>query len=722
MPDEFVSDDATKLEAKRERDRKHKRAQREREKVKAQEEIRVDVVLAKLRELGQKDIDESGVRYKSEARSYRVLGALYYGLKAEEANRLEEAEKTGDKIVSLDFSVVKPAETPILGSVKTFEEWLELRDKARKDLFWLGKELLGADLVPEVHQVVCNQFIVKNFDGAFPEGYRLSDVHKAIDRQVRFASTTENNAVLESEVETKDMMLLDPRGFYKSTINRLDCVSWMINVPDIRILIMTGVYKLAEKFVTQTKGYFRLRVGEKPSNFHLLFPEYIITGVNATSKEPLETPARVLNTVDGPTLWAEAVGSSTSGFHCDILKGDDIVDNENSNTPGTRDSTCSKYDAAKDLLDRHGFSDHIGTRYFVDDWYGRRLSQNEVTGEVAPIKYFRRQAWVLKPEYVHMEPWSAKIEEQMVTLSFPSSANFRKLRSMLLTKGVRSFQNQQLNHPVDALEDSGIKMAFDEDKLRAHIYQLSSVPRAGDVFVAWDWAPTANRTSDYSAGVAAKVYTREDGLQGLAILEIVFGKWKSSELSYQVVAFQKKWNPKRTIIESSPGAELLQREIHRVALKFGIAVDGIYWKPTVQQENAKRNRIKSLETLLADNRLWFVAGNWIDETLVQLTRYTGERKNKGRKDDIPDAMSFLCFFLSAQSISNIDPDELKNIIDQQRQDAARKAMKERIYGSSTPSPQASPFTPPVAPPSRNPRGDAVRQAIRGIFGVDKRRR
>jgi len=71
-------------------------------------------------------------------------------------------------------------------------------------------------------------------------------------------------------------------------------------------------------------------------------------------------------------------------------------------------------------------------------------------------------------------------------------------------------------------------------------------------------------------------------------------------------------------------------------------VSGISYQNTKTDPDAKFNRIKDVEILLANNRLWFQASAmWNDEMLKQFILYTGERKNKGRKDDIPDAISIL---------------------------------------------------------------------------------
>jgi hypothetical protein len=627
-------------------------------------------------------LDGTGKRYKSEARSYADLYRIYYGTSSDPAPSDDDKKKKAKK------PVAKPFGSEILGSERTFEEWLDLRDRARKELFWLGKEVLKKDLIPATHQAVCDQFVQKNFDDVYFEGFTIGDVHKAIDKQERFD---------DNGNETKEMMLIDPRGFFKSTIDGVDCVQWMLNVPDVRILILTGEYKLALSFMSEIKDYFYLSLGSDPTDIQLLFPEYILLGVDGTSNEPIWSPARI-HAQRQPTLWINAITANLSGWHCDIKKGDDIVTDENSNTDDARLKLKEKYDGTSNLLDEWGFSDHIGTRYFADDWYGTRLNPED-PGDFVPVKYFFRQCWVVKPGYADLP--LKQLTQEMVVLNFPEKATFISLRKKLLTNE-RQFRNQQLNEPSED-EGTGVKITFDEDVLRRHIYQASAAPSEGDTFICWDWAPTAGKYSDMSVGIAGRVFKAPDQRYGLCILEAIYDRWKPSELAFQIVAFNKKWHPKKTIIENSPGSELLKLELSRQAMKYGESLD-VFWKPLTLQPDAKRNRIKGVETLLNDGLLWFVSGAWIDEMFKQFIKYTGERKNKGRKDDIPDAVSFLCFFLPR----NKDNDDLKQMEEEQEKSASLKRNYDAIFGGA--------FVPkePEIDPRPSPTDPRLRFGIPGI--------
>ena len=150
-----------------------------------------------LNQLRQRDEIAGKNRFKSEVFSQETLGCIFLGTPWQEAEELvrksqtlvleeeEESEESGSKKKGRkkkekDDSFV-PALNAILGitsgACETWEElvaefdlWLDMRDQARKNLYWLTKTVLKKDLEPDVHQVICDQFVQKNFDGAFPDG------------------------------------------------------------------------------------------------------------------------------------------------------------------------------------------------------------------------------------------------------------------------------------------------------------------------------------------------------------------------------------------------------------------------------------------------------------------------------------------------------------------------------------------------------------------------
>ena len=676
--------------------------------------------------------------YKSECRSCVDLLAIYEGanvLDKESQDKDADEETSGSKKKpkkeenrpnpSQQKITIRALETngiliepnhPIefrqyyeVNEVVSFQRWLDLRDKARQNLFWLGR-LLGLGLFHSVHQYVCDQFVQKNFDGLYFPGYNIDDFHDMLRAQKRFAT--------DGETPCREMLLLESRGSYKSTINRADCISWLINCPDIRIMFITATRNLAKKSAKHIKSYFYLKPKETPKAFHLLFPEYILRGVDGESEAPLECPARIHRQTE-PSLWVTSMESTMTGDHCDVRKADDIVVPKNSANKELREALKFEFDGTDDILDQWGFSDVIGTPYFTDDWYGTRSRPDEDTGEVTPYKFSRRGCWTLKTEYV-LDYQSGQlrlkdITEDMVTLTFPYKLSWKELRKTLNKKGERSFKNQQLCEATDPSVDDDYVNQFTMEVLRAHTHPPSGAPKSADVeiYQAWDTAWNDTSTSDFSAGATVAIYKNQAGQYAACVLEVIFGKWKSSELVKNMVMFYEKWKPKRVLIEKVNAAEYIDLAIKQQAILMGNSTirDVIYWRPVDVQSKAKRNRIMILELLLNEDRLCFCTGLWIDEMYKQLTRYTGEHSTSTRKDDIPDALALMLHFFPRGSYGPVIATE--SVVDDpdlERRRAMMKAQHKEMFGPRYQQPQA--ITPPTAEPTVDPR----RAMLNKLFG------
>ena len=550
-----------------------------------------------------------------------------------------------------------------------FDEWLDMRDRCRKDLFFLGKQILRKDLA-DCHKLPCwRMFVQKNFDGVYHDDYTIGEVHRAIDIQKRTTEETPEFTQRFGDPKSKDMIWLDPRGAFKSTLDGIDCLSWMLNCPDIRILILTGEYKLALAFMSEIKGYFYRPEKADPSLLQQLFPEYILTGKDGTSAQPIECPARV-HVQKEPSLWVNSIDSNLSGWHCDIRKMDDVVTDENClsvDARGPEGKLKMKIDGTDNLVDEWGFTDIVGTRYYTDDYYGERF---KVSREEAPLRSLVRRCWRLKDEFAGTPLLSIKAE--MVDLLFPEKLTFKSLRQKL-SKNQVLFRCQQLNEPAGDLD----AITFDEDVLKSRIEAIA--PMNGEKYIAWDTSYAKSSTADYSAGACGRVVKTDDGYE-LHIVEVIYGKWKPSELAHQIVQFELKHNPKATLIEEMGGSEFFKIEMQNIAYRRQCPLH-VIWKKAASEGDAKRNRIKSLETMLADERLFFVSGIWIDETFSQFCRYTGERKNRGRKDDIPDAIAYLQYFVP----STVNNEEMKKAQKAQEEKERQQAIYDRI------------FTPPFMP-------------------------
>lgn len=598
------------------------------------------------------DVDPTGDRFKAEVLSEAQLRELF------------------------DFFVVGQEN---LSEGQEFEKWLLLRDRARKDLMWLGS-VLEWHWYPHVHQATCDFFVQKNFDGVYYDGYTLKDVHKAIDRQD----------------SCKHRLLLDPRYHYKTTIDSVDVLQWMINAPDIRIFIVTAEEENSDDFVRQIKGYLNQPFGAKFTKFQCLFPEFVLRGRDGSSIQPFISPARRHNQKD-PTLWADSIMATLSTQHCDIMKADDVISNRNSDTEEARKKLKKKFDSAIHLLDPWGFFDIIGTRYSSDDWYAYRLKAADEIAEAGienTLKIQVRSGWQVKDGCTEEGiAWRdlplKKLKFEMVDLLFPELKSTPKKTFEHFMVDVFNneidFRCQILNEPAHDEDKAWINPFTDALLTRSTCHSSSGPDRSlGEMLVWWDTAITGGAQSDYCAGIVGQIWERPDKMWELFIWEIKADKMSTFELAQSVVALSKRWNPSMTYYEKPRNLEVKDFESalnkQRMLQEYYEPIQGV---PPDQHADAKVTRIKGLEVLFRLGLIKFAFGPWIDLAFDQFKAFTGVRRNFGRKDDIPDAVACLARRMPMIGVTpNPEGERAMKIKEMTDDMIRRRRMYDRIFGTS----------------------------------------
>lgn len=148
----------------------------------------------------------------------------------------------------------------------------------------------------------------------------------------------------------RQKLLLYPRGHLKTTvITQAHAIQWIINYPDIRILLSCFTGDQVEKVIRAVKGVFQFS-----EEFRVLFPEFCPPKEKSAdwgSKDQFITPARKL--VRGePTMFSVTVGKTIAGYHPDVIFHSDLVDKENVKTPGGIAEVHSHFKYMNPLLER----------------------------------------------------------------------------------------------------------------------------------------------------------------------------------------------------------------------------------------------------------------------------------------------------------------------------------------------------------------------------------
>lgn len=664
------------LDRKKERD--IKASEREKERADKDDTEKVQNIL----NCTHNGVEASGPRYKSEALSETQLQALY-----------EE----------FSFAVLN----------KPYEEWRDARDTQRKDLFHLGS-VLGWTWYPHVHKATCDFFVQKNFDGVYYDGYILKDVHRAVEKQDR----------------CHNRLLIDPRYHYKTTIDSVDALQWLLNGPDLRVFILTAEEENSDDFLKQIKGYLYKAKGASFTEFQAYWPEYILRGRDGASLQPFIVPARKHKQKD-PSLWADSIMATLATQHCDIMKADDVVSNRNSGTPEMRVKLKNKFDQAQHLLDPWGFFDALGTRYAEDDWYASRLKASEdmkVKGYEHTLKTQVRAGWVVKDgETEQGVAWKdlplRELELPMVDLLFPElkstpEATFERFMIDLFNNE-EDFRCQILNEPAHTkTEDAPYINLFTETNIRAVIKDISWAPKFyRDKAIFVDTALTDGRKSDYSAFAVAGIEDLSDGKTPLVWYPEVRAIHATDLVIAKTIVELMRKHDCRAYVEDLPVYKVgsthgtFKDEVKRQLLLQQVAHDVIWFKSETSAA-AKETRIRGLQLLHERGLLRFVSGEWIAQMIDQLVKYNGDKRyhsnsRAGRKDDIPDAMSYVYKILPyIEGVHTVEEKE-----EQEKRDLAMRmdALREHIFGSHVNSRPLNPEMMVEEPPLVSPIHSALNQ-------------
>lgn len=498
------------------------------------------------------------------------------------------------------------------------------KDTTDKEYVWTDGQ------IHNTHEEICNEFFVR--------------------KNPTFATFKD---FANQYIDKKERLLLVPRGGFKSSIDMADCVQWVINFPEITILVLTGVLGLATDFVGEIKGHFTLQEGGSPdlfgkkplrpcrmndgtySLFQVLFPEHCIPEGEGKNDE-YQTPV-VEQKEKEPTVFAASIEQNLAGWHVCILKMDDVVTEENSGTIDRMKGVNKKVSIDRAIMHPFGFYDKIGTWYDSEDTYGQDIKSRDkyaAEGEEFPMKVYIRAAWWATEAAIQQ----GKIEEEMTESDYglwfnepsnPHSLTYEKLR--YLRKTDPWFAIKYLNDPTQMHV-----IKFPRELLIRRTVNAVELPGTGLIVTCVDTAYSTKSWADYTVIITALIYGGR-----FYIIDMQRGKFNEYELPAMIAATALKWRPKRICIEDTGKAEkYVQREVYREMDKLKVRVP-IEMCPLGQGSKANSKKVKAgpVLRLLGDGRLLFInTCPSLEDLYDELSKFGTAA---GTHDDIVDALALL---------------------------------------------------------------------------------
>lgn len=508
-----------------------------------------------------------------------------------------------------------------------------------------------------------------------------------------FVQKNPSLSVAQQDPQHKIRLLEMPRGSFKSVGDGIDCVQWIITIPDIRIMFLTASLGLAKEFVGEIKNYFTIsdEVKTNPENvdmtpFQFLFgadlrferPKRMgqfqrLNFLIPEGKEGKETeficPARTRGdqAKKEVTIWAGSVGAGKVGKHCDVMKPDDAIDEKNTDTPKLIAKTKKRIGMASKLVDPGGYKDNIGTPYAPTDYYNHiRLNVADTLVLIRPAKWLKRDA--NGATAIERGVSEKDLREQDWSLLFPvdkygvEKLSYRQLQAFQ-EEDPEGFPSQYM------LDPHGYKkVSFPEELLQQQIITTAQMPEEKMAcYILWDLADTQTDQSDYSVGTVLMVDRENRGY----VVEIFRDRYTYDELCRVIAKSNHDYKPLQIVVENARGAEKLKGSMIQAARDLGDKTIPLNFVKVTNVKAAKAIRIGKLQPRLRDRRLFFLNTISCLEDLIVEFRDFGSAAH----DDIPDSIGLCENVLPDVRMAPVDPDAERRA----QQILNEKMFFERMY-------------------------------------------
>ncbi len=511
--------------------------------------------------------------------------------------------------------------------ISNVEKLEKVRWRCRTDLMYLAREILGyRDIEQEVHYPLLN--ILQKFPAPPLAQQRTYDL----------VTPTRTEYIkpfvpMERLQGSRRRLILDPRGFYKTTINVVcHTIQWILNYPDITILIVHARQETAEDMLSEIRNHFVYN-----PNLRDIFPEYCLDPKSSGSRGKFTVPNRRRKQRREPTVGTCSLDSSVAGYHFDVIKFTDVVDATNTGTRDQCRKTIQSFGNFRNILvapDR--WIDVEGTCYDYADLYNQTI-KNEAKRPVEDRTWtihvrgaFKKdtggQPYTFLPEERKLRDLMDKDGHKISW--FPKKFPVYELESMRKdpTLGEALFAAQQLNNPQDTGDDKIFPLAQLRTKSKEDLRRVPILYYTASV----DSAETVNKGSDYS--VVLTVGWDQNG-RGY-VVDVRHGKFLADALINEIFDSFRKYRHRSIRIEETGYIRGLKTSIRRYE-----DLTGVYLPFTFLPADNQRSKEERIKLALQP---WYKRGEVIfDESLSCIEHLKDELNSfpKGETDDIIDALA-----------------------------------------------------------------------------------
>jgi predicted phage terminase large subunit-like protein len=472
---------------------------------------------------------------------------------------------------------------------KTAQELLADQQRAKTDLFFLG-DVLGYDFQRDVHADLFEQFV-------------LPRPHTA----------------LTDYSDAKNTLILWSRGHFKTSATVVAIVSTILNMPDVRILLMSANVKLTKNWLSEIKSHFDGR-NPKSGLIALFGPAWRLEKGNAMG---FTIPTRQRMHLKDPTVAVASPKAVATGAHCDYFFADDLVNTGNYRNIELQDKLEEDFAHFVPLLDPGGYTIVTGTRYAGHDVYGRiikrggqwKISVKAAYDSAGKLLFPRRELEDGRKIGFTREMLDQIEKDDPITFS-------AQYMNRIFAAGRQIFPQELILTSVRSTKHEGY-------------------PADNNCYFSVDLAESKKADADHSVIAIG----RRDRAGALWVEDVVGSTWTPSQTATVLLNLAVKKKPVIIFIQKAPGAETFAELVRVLAEQHGVAIRLELVKIS-NQKDAKYMRISGLESEFKNKRIFLCASIRDFERLEEeFTQFP-----KGRHDDRPDAIATLASQLNSMGV------------------------------------------------------------------------
>lgn len=484
-----------------------------------------------------------------------------------------------------------------MGVTDLIEKRLAERDKARTDLMYLACEVLGYDFTEETHRELFEQYPA------------FADVEKT---------------PWAEQFSKGDVLVLWPRGHFKSTAVVVLAIQAILLNPDIRILLMQGTIKVTKNLLKEIASHFD--GSHSRSRLNELFPEFCGNKKQLLlSSDRFTTPARARKQLQQATCTVASPKSIKTGQHYDLGFFDDLVNDGNYRNPLLLAKVEEDFNMARPLVDPGCPRFVSGTRYAFGDLYENIIRRNK--GEwIVSVKTCWKDADGTIPRF----PQYKTKDGRLVGLT-------REMLMQIASDSPGIFSSQYLNYPI-----ASSQQVLPEHVILSAVIARDDAPALSQAVLFVDLASEGENPDD-SVCIAGKV----DNIGRMYMVDAVGGVLPVASLAVAVLNMVVKHRPLKVMIEKTASATYFKEYLKVVAKDKGIQVP-IEDIKVDNKPDAKNKRVEALAGHVKNKRFLFFAGLpcW-DKFIEQAKQFP---KGRHGHDDWPDTAGLMSQVLSVKYI------------------------------------------------------------------------